>query len=183
MLLHRGTLFGELGAIKEAPRAATAIAHSSLRLLAVKCDNFKRNVVQNPQLQQVMSTLQQTYEIPRRGIVDQYIGNVQGKGDSITNIYKLEDGRIVTSAKLLKQDIFTMATSNVKSEMCYQYKKDSVWIELDVTDNRLVGIRAYGLWGNLPDLCELLFDNKIITETAFEKFVLTGVLDQLNEKH
>lgn len=178
VMLHRGTMFGELGVIRNTARSATAIAHSNLRVLAIECDYFKKTVLENPQLQQTMAILQQTYQIPMRGIVEQYVGNVQGMGNSITNIYKLEDGRIVISAKFFNQDIFTMTTSHVKNEMRYQYKKGVSRIELDVSDNHLVGIRTYGIWDSLADLCEILLDNRVITESAFEDFELSGNLNK-----
>jgi CRP-like cAMP-binding protein len=175
LLLNRGHLFGELSIIKDAPRSATAIAHSNLKLLAIDGSYFKNDISITADFKSMISTLQQIYELPMRGTVEQYVGDVSGLGNAILNIYKLDDGRQVLSSRILKQDIFTMARAEDNpAPAIYQYSNGSDHIELEVTDHHLIGIKAYGNWEALPELCRILLDNEIIEDTKLENFQLTG---------
>lgn len=181
-LLNRGQIFGELGVIKNELRSATAIAHSNLRVLAIESSNFIRKVSTNTDVLQMVSSMQQIYELPLRGSVEQYAGEVPGMGTAIMNVYKLDDGRIIQSSKALKQDIFSMFVTNKPHESRYKYshKNGSNNIELEVSDHHLIGIKAYGQWKVLPDICRALLDDEKIEDTTLEKFQLTGVLKNGN---
>lgn len=173
-ILHKGHVFGELGVLGNKPRAATAIAHTELRLLAIIGDSFKKYVEQNPEITQIFSSLQKTYQIPLIGAVEVYLGSAADLGPTLTLIYKLEDGRSVVSSKLLNQNVFMMLVNNTESEKSYQYEGDQVWIRLYTADDRLNGIKAYGDVVELPALCRLLLENASIEKTVFSNFELTG---------
>lgn len=177
VLLNRGHLFGELGVINNTPRSATAIAHSSLRLLAIDGEYFKKHVLQSPQLQQMLATLNQIYQIPMKGTVEEYFGDVPNMGSAITTIYKLDDGRLIISSKVLSQDLFTMSTVNRSSNVHYLHKNNENSVELEVADHQLIGIKSYGICNALPDLCQILLDNTRIDKAAFENFELTGEIN------
>lgn len=174
LVIHKGHMFGELGILRNQPRAATAIAQGNVKLLAINGATFKETLSKNRHLKQVFSTLQQVYQIPMKGIVEQYIGNVPEAGDVITNIYKMEQGRSVVSSKFLSQDIFTMSTVNVSDEKCYKYQKGQDKMELYTVGNHITSIKAYGQWNELPMFCRLLLNNEIVDDFTLIKFELTG---------
>lgn len=176
LILHKGHLFGELGVLKNKPRAATALAHGNARILIINGEDFKRYASKSKQLQQLLENLQKIYQIPMKGTVEQYVGNVRGIGNAITNIYKMQDGRSIISSKLLHQEIFTMSTANLLEEKHCKYERGGNKIELGVRDNRLTEIKAFGIIDGLPTLCRLLLDNETVEESAFTQFELTGTI-------
>ena len=178
LLLNRGQLFGELGVIKDAPRRATAIAQSNLKLLSIDGSYFKTDVSVTADFITMVSTLQQIYQLPMRGTVEQYIGNLPELGSAIINIYKLDDGRTIHSSKVMKEDIFTMAIVDSPCEDRFQYSDGDNHLEIETTGKRLVGIKAYGHWDTLPGMCRILLDNEALTESDLVLFQTTGKLKQ-----
>ncbi len=178
LLLNRGQLFGELGVIKETPRRATAIAQSNLKLLSIDGSYFKSSVSVTADFITMLSTLQQIYQLPMRGTVEQYVGNLPDLGSAIINIYKLDDGRTIHSSKVLKEDIFTMAIVDAHCELRFNYSDGDNQLEIETADQRLIGIKAYGHWDTLPGMCRILLDNEALSEDDLTLFQTTGKLRQ-----
>lgn len=177
LLLHRGQIFGELGVIRNKPRAATAIAESNSRLLSITAEDFKLYLEKNPQLQEILSKLEQIYRIPMQGSVEQYIGKVENIGTTITNIYKMEDDRLIILSKFLNLDMFTMYLANVTKEESYLYTKGRNTTELDIANHRIIGIKVSGFREDLPKLCGLLLNNEVIDDANLMRFKTTGEFD------
>lgn len=174
LILHRGQLFGELGVIKGAPRAATAIAHSNIRLLSIEDKKFKQYISDYPQLHSLLSTLEKLYQLPTKGSMEQHISNMDEAGSNITNIYKLEDGRSVISSTYINENIFSIYTVGAEISKEYRYKNNDTEIILDVFNNYLVAIKANGFHNDLSLLYRLLLDQKKVSDATLNQFALTG---------
>lgn len=176
LILHKGHIFGELGVLLNQPRAGTAIAHNNARLLAIEGAYFKSQVALNPRLQQVLSSLQKSYQLPTKGTVEQYIGNVLDMGIAITNIFKEENGQSIISSQFVNQDIFMMSIVGMPVQESYQYKDNQKQIELGIYHNRLTRIKSYGHWEDLPQVCHFLLTDRVIDEAKLVNFETTGKL-------
>ncbi len=181
-ILHKGHIFGELGVLKNKPRAGTAIAKNDLIMLVIPGKTFIEFVAQKPELEAALSSLQNTYQLPAKGIVEQYFGQVPELGPSLTNIFKMDDGRSITSTKILNQDIFTMSIAGRKADHTYYYKNKTINITLSVLNHQIIGIDAYGLWDNLPVACRILLDKKNITESSLAMFEKSGELQSIDNR-
>lgn len=56
-MLKRGDMFGEMALLENKPRSASAIAHSSCRLMVINRDNFDQMVTTQPQLIARLTTM------------------------------------------------------------------------------------------------------------------------------
>lgn len=181
-ILHKGALFGELGIIRNKLRFATAIAHKTSRLLVITGDDLKKYLLNHPQLKNLFSSLQSTYELPSHSIVEQYLGHLQGIGPAVTNIFRMEDGRVIVASKAVNENFFNLATTGLISEKLYHYKKGPLQIELSVNNNRLIGAKVLGVWDNLPIACQLILENKEISQKIIHNFENSADLSLAIEK-
>jgi ferredoxin-NADP reductase/CRP-like cAMP-binding protein len=174
--LQRGQLFGEVGVLKQQPRAATAIANGNVKLIAVKETPFRSLVEHSPQLQKTLTSLQQIYQLPLGGIVEQYIGNVEGLGSAITTLYKLADGRSLVAYRVVDSDFFQMVTINQPSDRQYTFQHGDSRITLEMAGEQLCGLSASGTSELLPAACRMLLDGAPMEESLLQNFAKTGIL-------
>lgn len=178
LIINKGHLFGELGVMNNTPRAATAIADGNVRLLGIEGDDFKNDVSISDSFKAKLASLQRMYALPLRGSIEQYTRVVPSRGISIMNIYKLDDGRVVHSAKLLDQDEFTMWSEDNANAKSIKYESGSDHVELFVHEHRLTGIKSNGNYDALPELCYMLLDSVNIEAEDIELFQRTGKLKE-----
>ncbi len=176
LILNKGHLFGELGVMNDAPRSATAIADSNLRLLAIDGSEFKKDASLHKDFSQLIAKFQEMYQLPMRGTVEQYAHNVPDVGNSIENVYKLDDGRTVHSSKVLNKDIFAMRVADEPDGSRYEYISGDNHIEIFVTNHKLTAIKANGHCEALPYLCHILLDNLELNDADLDAFQSTGTL-------
>jgi ferredoxin-NADP reductase/CRP-like cAMP-binding protein len=175
LILHKGYVFGELGVLENKPRLASAIAHKSVRLLVIEGDRFKQYYHQSPQLRELLSVLKEVYQLPMLGIVEQYMGKSPVLGDTITNIFKLHNGRTVVSIRCLTQKIFTMSVLESAPAVCYKYTKgEHNSAEIHVTNKHISTIKSYGEWEDFPIACKMLLNNEVIEDSILSEFSSTG---------
>lgn len=178
LVINKGHLFGELGVMQNAPRAATAIADGSLLLLAINGEDFKKDATLSASFTNKLAMLQRMYTLPLRGIVEQYSKAIPHDGISIMGRYKLEDGRIVHSSTILDKDEFNMwCDDNAKAEVVH-YAKDNNHVELFVHNHHLIRIKANSTYAALPELCFKLLDNVKIADEDIALFKSTGKLTE-----
>ncbi len=175
LILHKGHLFGELAVLNHKKRAGTAIANSNVRLLSINGDDFKNLIPKSAPLQKLLETLSQVYQLPLKGSVEQYLGHVKEIGPTITTIYKLDNGRSIISTKCLNQNLFTMTLADQPKGDEISYEKDGKRLVLEINGNNLIGIKAYGIWEGIPNLCLYLIDQIKIDESTLKNFKQTGV--------
>ncbi len=182
IVLHKGSIFGELGIIRNKPRIASAITHKKSRLLVISSDELKSDLLQFPGLQKLFNSLQNIYELPSHTFVEQYIGNLAGLGPTITSIFKIEDGRSIISSKTVNEDFFNIITAGIISEKIYRYAKESLQIELFVSNHYLIGAKVLGVWDDLPSACEFILQKKEISTKLLENFEYSSNLLTAAEK-
>lgn len=178
LVLNKGHLFGELGVMNQAPRAATAIAMGNVRLLGIDDTEFLKDVSISASFKSMLSSLQQLYTLPMRGKVEQSVRFTPEDGNVVQNIYTLNDGRVIHSIKVLDKESFTMMVLNKEAGNCYQFNDDGNTIEVYVLKHRLIGIKAMGDCLTLSDLCYTLLDDVDIDTDDIERFKQTGSFSQ-----
>lgn len=182
IILHKGHFFGELGVLWNQPRLATATAYTALRLLTLKGSEFKNFAKEHSQLQRLLTKLSQVYQLPLKGVIEQYFGNIEGLGSTITSIYKMDDGGMVIVAKVVNENIFIMTKVGIVAEQCVVYEDRQNKIELDIAGKKITGIKAFGDIETLPLLCILLLENEIIDDLNLKNFESTGRMDIKQER-
>ena len=172
--LKKGHLFGELGVINNTTRAGTAIIREPAYLLRVNAKRFKEIYASSPKLQKILQSLKKTYLLPTRGSVEQFFGKIMGM-QSITTIYKLNDGRTVIASHTLEKSFFVMSEENVKHAQLYKYEKNAgTTIELQVLNDYIVSIKCDDVGYNLSQLCAAQLDRQKIPKHVFDHFRSTG---------
>lgn len=177
LILKKGDLFGELASLKDIRRSASAIAETHVRLLAIKGKDFKNHIAENPKLEQLIARLHQTYQLPKKGKISQYLDTLQGVGPAITNLYEMGDQRTIIASTLLDQNAFIMSVKEKDKDRAYLYKKGDERIELGVADKRIVEIRAEGFRETLPGLSHLLISGEQLDEEKYKEFELNGKIE------
>lgn len=173
--LHEGYLFGELSIIHNKTRAATAVMRGTTHLLAIPAKIFKQYFTQSSSLQHIIEKLQQTYQLPSKKTVEQFVGNIPNMGTTITSLSKTIEGKYVLSEMSLDQELFIFTVSNVVGEKNYRYQLNNENIrELSVLNGYIVGIKVHGAWDSLADICQLALENVKIPECTLNDFQLTG---------
>lgn len=179
LILNKGHLFGELGVLENQPRTATAVAMKNSQLLVIEGSHFKQHYHKIPELKRLLSILKKSYQLPMQGIVEQYFGSTPEIGATITNIFKMDDGRTIVAIRSLHQDIFTMSVANSaeKSGEEYKYSKNEQnFAILRTYQNHLISIESYGDWSNLHVACRMMLDNESLDNSILNKFHESGEL-------
>ena len=174
ILLKHGHLFGELGAIYDTPRAGSAKSILPTQLARIEVTKFREFHDRYPQLQQLLKSLKHTYVLPNRGLVQQYTGKLLDM-NTLTTVYRLEDGHTVIASTALEKDFFSMAIEEVMGDKQYTYEKDPDHkVEIKLLDHHLTGIKCYGSWDDLPHACLALLDKTPITSQLLAQFTNYG---------
>lgn len=174
VILHKGHLLGELAILEHTGRTGTAIAIGHSSLLAISRETFINTLHKHPRLELILAELKRSYELPRKGQVQNFFGKLTFGDPVITSIYKLDDGRTVTSQKYLEQDRFTMTTTAVIYQDHYFYENNDKRIDISVTDQSITAIQAINAFTELPSLCGLLLDKELVTQQQLATFQQTG---------
>lgn len=174
LLLNRGQIFGELSILRNTQRAATAIAETNIKLLAVNAEEFKKHADRNHNFKHILSSLQFMYRLPIKDKVEMCISDNEISGRVLTSIYNLHDGRIVIATKMLNSSRFSMITMNIRGDKAYNFTRGNNTIQLELLNRNIISIRAHGVWESIPQLCKKLLDQIELDEKAIKLFTLTG---------
>ncbi len=111
------------------------------------------------------------------GYVDQYFGKSKEVGATISNIFKMDDGRTIISVRTINKDIFTMTTLNLRAEKEYVYRKNEYFfVKLLVSHNYITGIESSGEWDCLSEACWKMLNHEKISDDLLNIFSTTGDL-------
>ncbi len=176
-MIHRGQVFGELSIINNKKRAGTAISQNNLKVLCIDGNLFKKAIDNLPDLKKLFQIQAKTYEVSSYGITEQYIGKVHGIS-TLTNIYKLDDGRTVIATQMVENRLFTMKIPSQPSTTIYTYKNRTSEIKLGVTNNQIVDLEIQGDWDELPIVCGMIIKNEPVEAQSLEQFKKSGTLIQ-----
>lgn len=183
IILHKGHIFGELSVIQKISRIATAIANSPVTLMILETNVFTKIYQEKPQLKSLVDALSRTYQLPKLGAVQQYVGKTLN-ADTITSIYHLENQRTVIATRVIEQDYFTMTliTDNKNSKTVVYEKPNVRKTELTLENNILIGIKNYGFWEELPKTCQILLNSENVIGEQLGYFTATGNLTPPKDK-
>ncbi len=180
LLLENGHFFGELSIINQKRRAATAVAYSDVRLLAIAGDLFKECIQHNPYLSAILFHLQNAYKIPIKGRAEAYFGSLEDLGPALTIRYWINNKEMLFT-QLLSHSICMMFASDEDTMKEYHYQDNARWITLAANNDRIIGIKILGSYVDLPFLCRLLLEEEHVDDYSLSLFELTGVLNPYGE--
>ncbi len=181
MIINKNTIFGEVGLLKNKPRAATAIANTNTTIIAIPGGEFLQAFRKNKTLQSLSLSLEQVYSLPHKQVIaNQYLGKFEN-ADAIFTAFQLASGKTVICAKVINQPIFTMKISNLEPDHIIKFKRgDLIQRKIGIKDNLIVEITASGDWDELNFLCSILLDETRIYGLSEENFLKTGNLLSLS---
>jgi ferredoxin-NADP reductase/CRP-like cAMP-binding protein/bacterioferritin-associated ferredoxin len=173
--LTQGQMFGELGVLRQARRAATAIFETETTLLKVPGILFYNLYQTLPELRQFVASVQRTYLVPMRGEVSIERGEVEGRA-AIKSSFSIQ-GRNIVAWQAVNDLWFSMQVESTQVSQVerYQLNEDN-FIELSLNRERLVAIKSMGEWDELGSFCEYLLDDKSISQEQLELFRQQGQL-------
>lgn len=182
--LSKEEFFGELGVLNKAPRVGTAIACTPLNVLQIPAELFYDLYWSNPQLRELVKTLQRTYNTPQRGLVRSTKGKFLNY-DAVKTTYHFV-GRTIVCWHLLEVDYFIMEEEKVdKSQMqtiTYQTGDNTVR-EISLVNNKIIAINSKGLWDNVGYAVNLLLDQVTLETWQSKLFKATGDLNTPTKTH
>ncbi len=172
-----GQLFGELPVIENKNRLSTASAVGDVKLMRISAVDFKARYQASTALKKLLLVLKHSYPLSNYSSVYQYIGEVRNIGTTITNIFKMGDGRIIVSSRPLNQDLFVMSLATKSEGKTYIHKVNTQqFIKLTLVDQRLIHIEVSGSWEDLGITCQRLLKHELIPEIQLQKFTESGRL-------
>lgn len=175
LVLSHGHLFGEFGILQNQNRFGTAKAENYLKVLAISAKEFRSLYEKNPELQNLINSMQRIYQVPGRGIVHQYHAKVSGI-DTICSTFKLEDGSTVISSSAINGDIFSIMRIGEKVDRTLRYQQDeNIWRELNLAGNKLVGVTNFCLWEDLTTISVMVLNGVTIDEQQEAQFLKNGL--------
>lgn len=168
-----GDLFGELGVIKQAPRAASATASMPTRLLCIPAKDFREIYGAHPEINRLVNTLQHTYKLPSRGNAVQFYGTVDNV-KVITTRYKLANGRNVIASTSTNGN-FIMNEQDENSSIKYEYNNNNLKITIGVVGDLIKLVTCNSPWIYLKNVCAFLLDQIPVSREQLAVFVNEGV--------
>lgn len=168
LILHEGSLFGEIGVLENRTRYITAMAKDAVTVLEIDKQYFIEFYNENVELQQFYQSLRQLYKVPLRGTIQQYICHIEGVGTTITNHYVLDNGDQVTSNAIVDQAVFDMTINHSASGEEYYFENEGGQLTLQVVDDCIVKITAFGVWNELPELCTALLNKDKFSSVSMQ---------------
>jgi CRP-like cAMP-binding protein/ferredoxin-NADP reductase len=165
--IGKGSFFGELALIKQAPRAATIVAETPLRVVTLRGDLFLSLYGRFPQLREQMEYLSGFYHQPQKGVITLHGGQFMGL-DSFTAVYHAPTGIQVTATKVVGKAIFNMhrigITHGETTRLVFEKETldGNLYRELHLQDQRIIGVLSMGEWLDLGRVHDLVMQGKAI---------------------
>lgn len=91
-------------------RAATAVVDGAARLLEVPPEELAHRAASSSELRHHLATLQRVWELPQRGYVTQYAGDLDGR-PCVTQLFHLRGGRSVVSTHVVGEELVRLQAS------------------------------------------------------------------------
>ncbi len=175
--LGAGELFGELGVLEQIPRAGTARARGSLRLLSFKGDAFRKLYKESSELQRFVRELKDVYPLLNQGTVRLYHSKFLNL-KSINANYHLGDNRLVTTSKVIGMPIFAMSHNELGAAETVHFARGAdIRRRLMILGYKILGVSCFGEWDELGEVCGLILQQKKISDEQIESFKKTGKLN------
>jgi ferredoxin-NADP reductase/CRP-like cAMP-binding protein/cytochrome P450 len=174
--VDRGGCVGELALVQHSRRSATVVADEPSQLLAVPRATFEPLYRGSTAIREHFATLQSVYELPRRGIVTQHAGSLDGH-DCITTLYHLRDGGVFVAYRLIGSNVYTLERLGAGSSEVVKWSDGGRSRELRRgPDGVIVGVTAVGDWPDAHALHLLVLDGGRISPADLQQFLRTGTV-------
>lgn len=169
-----GQVFGELGILKNAPRAGTAVANEPAKVLAIPATIFQKLYEAAPKLQSSMVARQHLYTLPQYGLVTITDAIILGI-PAVSVDYQLINDRTIYAAQAFDNSIFTMQdkTNSASEQICFQHGV-ALKREIGIVNNKIVSILIVGQWDELSFICGILLNAISIENWQIKLFKETG---------
>ena len=179
--MHPGRCVGELGLLHQSRRFASVVAETDLRVLEVRGQHFMELLQASPELQQQMRALERVYQLPNRGIVTQYSGQVMGE-EAITTLYHLADGREYAASLVADSGLFHLErlVPPIPGDLA-RLEYDDVVLVVDPAGS-LLQVTASSGWPDLLSAHLLAIDGVQLTGAQVQTFAATGRLAGVGDR-
>ncbi|WP_419421457.1 cyclic nucleotide-binding domain-containing protein (plasmid) [Legionella sp. D16C41] len=177
IILYQGSLIGEISALHQLKRGATAIVRCPSSIFVIDNKKFKEIYANNLSLQKLSRELTQTYQLYQYKRIDQYPSNSTASDASITNIVHLHNGKKIISIRSFNYDTFCMLIAEGICQHEYKFiNENQNYVKLFVTHHRLLKVETYGTWKYLPHACCMIMDGTLVSEQTIQRFLSLGEL-------
>lgn len=176
-LISEGHILGEFAILNNEPRAGTAIAKGKVKALQIAAEDFKKLYEANPELQEFLYVVHNSYQMASRGNVTQFLGKYQG-ADAVSTLFKLNDGGTVLATRILDTDTFAMQNLDVAGAETLEYQNQR---EISLNAGQIVGVKSIGYWDELGAVCQMIFEKTFIDAAYQENFVKNGYIGDLQQ--
>ncbi len=182
-----GQCFGEQACASDAPRSASVITTSEVRLIAIPRAAFLRLMEQSDEVRQLVDGLDFLYRLPTRGVALVYAGKQAGE-QSVERLYQLDDGRRFISSYLPAHGIFRMLRLDeagpTRSFSWQSAVPDSAELSRSLkvsAEGDILAVYSVGPWPELTDLLPSIIDGMRFDDALLRQFEQTGTLDDQSE--
>lgn len=175
--LQSGRYFGELALMRNAPRSATVIAESLLKVISISGERFLALYEQSPQLKMQMECLSGFYSLPNTDSLLSLHANQFTDKDSLTAVFYQPTGT-VTTTRVLDEAIISSSRTDIDltKHPSTIWKNEQHIRELFFDDQRLAGFIVIGEWADLGRLQQALIQHQRFSSRQLALFRLRGEL-------
>lgn len=183
-----GQVIGELGVLRQQPRAATARADDELTALRIEADAFRAWHAAHPDSTQLFNSLAQVYTLPQSRRLSVFLGDVGGE-KAITTV-RGEPTKGVVSTRILERGVVVFANAEADAldgdREAVAFSEGSLKRELRVIVKSrkqsriescvLHGVAAEGIGPDLGELYHRVALMGTLTAQDLRRFARTGYL-------
>jgi ferredoxin-NADP reductase/cytochrome P450/CRP-like cAMP-binding protein len=181
--LEAGQCFGELALTRRGPRAATVVAEGEAAVLAIDGTRFLDLHERSPTLRRTLSTFERAYALPRRGLVTQFAGDLEGE-PCLTVVYELPDGRGAMASLATEREVYRLDVRDPRRDAGapttrHAFRDPAGAVEREITlDARgvVAALASVGRWPELSLLHELAVEGRPLPEAALHTFAEDGAV-------
>ena len=177
-----GQLFGELAILRDQLRTASVRAIGELEVASRDAAWFRNHLVEHPQLQSIMQSLEGMYMLPRRGLLTLQTGQLASL-PTLTAFHDLPDGRRVVSTRLVGRPSFTSRVVDAPEPDCSARFEDAdtgAVREVHLVDGVPVELESSGEWLGLGEAFEGLLDARRLNDAQLARFEACGSFDSVD---
>ncbi len=176
--LEKGEIFGELGLLKDRPRAAMAVSRGNSELMLLDKETLLRLYGSNANFKNIITTLGNTYNLPLNGRTIRYEGVFLGMKAICVKMEPSKE-KTVVSYQVVGKDIFCISQLGIEGYQTYIYKKNleerkEIWIKNDL----LVGVVNYGSKDDNSALVVMVLQETKVSNNAIMIFQKTGIFTE-----
>ncbi|GMV40947.1 MAG: hypothetical protein AMXMBFR64_26630 [Myxococcales bacterium] len=158
----------------ERVRAATAVVDGTARLLEVPPEELAHRAASSSELRHHLATLQRVWELPQRGYVTQYAGDLDGR-PCVTQMFHLRGGRSVVSTHVIGEELVRLQASGGEAARWISSPDGQVRVGVEA-DGRVWAVEARAAQPVLAALFGRAIGGEALTAAEEAALAATGEL-------